>query len=314
MTCRPTSATLATLLVLSALGATACSREPAVERPASEPAGPVAEVPKPHTTPAAQGLELALDAAQAIQHEWDTAATSGGPGFTTFKCEFEVPEPPAYTGQSVFLWCGVQQASGVTPTGDTSFGVLQPVLMFGPDCIQDLPEGQGFGPGNDPSYDQSPYWYYSSQYVYPNPRGSTDYTCTSAQVFKASPGDTLTSIFTYDPSSGTMTVEITSASGTGTSTLTVANPWDDATQAWSQFIGGDQIVLEAAVETWSLTQPSQWPPALLSGWTTTATVAPPAGGTLSSSQWQLAPWNNGSLSVTCDHEDANLESTCTWKQ
>lgn len=246
-----------------------------------------------------------------IAHEWDTAGSAGGPGFGTFKCTFTVPDTPAYNQQSVFLWCGVQQASGVTPTGDTSFGVLQPVLMFGPDCIQALSVGAGIGPGNDPTYDAHPYWYYSSQYVYPSPPGGTSYACTSGPVFKASPGDVLVSTFTISASGAT--VAMAQQNGTGQSTLSAASPWDQAAQSWSQFLGSNnQIVVEAAVEVWDLDSPSGWPKAFQSGWSVSASFSPASG--LTTNQWQLAPWNNGILKVACSHDAATYGSTCTWTE
>jgi hypothetical protein len=244
-------------------------------------------------------------------HEWDTAGSFGGPGFGTFTCTFTVPDPPPYTQQSVFLWCGVQQASGVTPSGDSSFGVLQPVLMFGPDCVQDLPEGAGFGPGNDPTYDANPYWYYSSQYVYPSPKGSVDYQCTSGTVFKAAAGDVLVSTFTI--SANGATVSMVGPNGAGNSTLSSASPWDQTGQSWGQFLGsGDQIIVEAAVEAWNVTSTSQWPPALLSGWSVASSISPPSG--LSDAEWELEPWNNGSLKVSCSHAPSSDGSSCTWSQ
>ena len=251
------------------------------------------------------------DGGTMIAHEWDTAGSYGGPGFGTFTCTFTVPDTPVYAQQSVFLWCGVQQASGVTPTGDTSFGVLQPVLMYGPDCVQALPEGAGFGPGNDPAYDAHPYWYYSSQYVYPSPRGSTNYQCTSGPVFKASPGDVLVSTFTMTASGAT--VAMAQQNGAGQSSLTAASPWDDSGQSWSQFLGSnDQIIVEAAVEVWDLDSPSGWPKAFQSGWSVSASISPASG--LTTNQWQLPPWNNGSLKVACSHDAATYGSTCTWTE
>ncbi len=304
------------------LGFVACARDSAQETPptkdlASSTATTAVNRKVLHSFPILRGEGKPFDLGlTGVEHAWDTASTSGGPGFTLFECQFTVPDPPSFTGQSVFLWCGVQQASGVTPSGDSSFGVLQPVLMFGPDCIQELPQGQGFGPGNDPSYDGAPYWYYSAQYVFPNPKGSTDYQCTSGTVFKAVPGTLLVSAFTYDPTSDSMTVRMSTSSGNNLSTLTVPNPWDDSTQAWSQFLGSaKQIVLEGAVETWNLTESSQWPAQLLSGWTVNSAAQPLASSPFTNNdQWQLSPWDNGSLKVSCSHQSAGQASTCTWSK
>ncbi len=210
---------------------------------------------------------VVIPEAGAEVHTFSTAATSGIP-FTVFKCTFEVPATPAsFTSQSIFPWCGIQQSSGVTPSGDSSFGVLQPVLMFGDDCVSGQP-GFGLGPAGDPHYQQDPYWYYSAQYVYPDPVGSTSHTCTTAQGFKAEPGDILVSTMTYDPTSDTMTVAVSQQDGSGLSTDVVAHPWLDPTKSWSPLIG--QTVLEVSIEAWNYTGPASWP-AAPSSWPVTMT-------------------------------------------
>ena len=296
-------------LLVASLG---CRNEPkAVETPTSKPK-PEKQTEKtlPRTRLHASSEVIDADAT-SIAHGFSTSATSGGPGFETFTCQFEVPPVPDYDQQSLFLWCGVQQSSGVTPSGDTSFGVLQPVLMFGPDCVQDLPQGQSFGPGNDPNYENAPYWYISAQYVYPNPIGSADYQCTSGPVFKASPGDTLFSSFTYDEANETMTVAVTCQESGENSSLTVANPWDESSQSWSQFIGGDAIIMEAVIEIWNLTAPNQWPPGT---WQVKTDITPLTSHSFSNNeQWQMVPWNNGPPPVTCgEYTPASFSSNCTW--
>lgn len=250
--------------------------------------------------------------ASTIAHGFSTASTSGGPGFELWHCEFDVPPVPSYGGQSIFLWCGVQQSSGVTPTGDTSFGVLQPVLMFGPDCVQELPPGKGFGPGQDPTYDTDPYWYVSAQYVYPNPIGSTTYTCTTGPVYKIAAGNSVISRIEYDSANDSMAVIVTVLDGhvtLHTSSLTVAHPWNDSGQAWSQFLGTTSFTMEAASEVYNLDPGSQWP---LGDWEVTAFAEPsPDHPFESSKQWALSPWNNGPPPLTCSTEGGDT-SNCTW--
>jgi hypothetical protein len=76
--------------------------------------------------------------------------------FTELTGNFLVPPLPIdYSAeQSVFLWFGVELRGG-------DFGVLQPVLMFGPCCCAK----EGVGAHADPEYSNEPYWYFSSQYV-----------------------------------------------------------------------------------------------------------------------------------------------------
>ena len=301
------------VICLSLLGVyLGCGNEPKpVETPAEATHDEIQSqkiLPRTQLQPALENI--AADAT-SITHGFSTSGTSGGPGFETFTCQFLVPPVPSYGQQSLFLWCGVQQSSGVTPTGDTSFGVLQPVLMFGPDCVQELAQGQGFGPGNDPNYESDPYWYVSAQYVYPSPIGSTDYRCTSGPVFKVNPGDTLISSFTYETANQTMTVAVSCPESGNSSSLTVANPWDESSQSWSQFIGGDAFILEAAIEIWNLTAPDQWPSGT---WQVTTNITQLSSNPFSNDdQWQLVPWNNGPPQVTCgEYNPATFSSNCTW--
>jgi hypothetical protein len=58
----------------------------------------------------------------------DLSAFGVAQRFSGFTGTFIVPPlPSSYQRQSVFLWFGVQFAGG-------DYGVLQPVLMYGPDC------------------------------------------------------------------------------------------------------------------------------------------------------------------------------------
>lgn len=250
---------------------------------------------------------LVFCASCSMSPNFNTAATFGGAGFEDFACSFTVPDVPAYAEQSIFLWCGVQQSDGVTTSADTSFGVLQPVLMFGSDCVQDLPPGQIFGPGNDPNYESDPYWYWSAQYVYPAPLGSRVYQCTTGPVFKAQPGDVLNSRLSYNDAADSMIVQMTD--GSRNSTLTVNNPWDMNTEGWAQFIGGDAIVMEGMIEVWNLQNSSQWP---TGQWViqaeTTALISFSFGNDM---QWKLIPLDDGALSVTCTYSTVAI-SICTW--
>jgi hypothetical protein len=199
------------------------------------------------------------------EHTFSTAATQGLQ-FEVLRCSFEVPATPvSFTSQSIFPWCGVQQTTGVTPSGDNSFGVLQPVLMFGDDCVS---KTIGLGPAGDPTYEQHPYWYYSAQYVYPDPVGSTEHTCVTGSGSKASPGDVLVSTITYDPTTTTMTVTVSQQDGSGPSTYVAANPWLDAQQSWSSYLSQSQ--LEVSIEAWNASGSASWP-ATPASWPVTMT-------------------------------------------
>jgi len=257
----------------------------------------------PSTTPAG------TDESPYFPGLFNSAQTAGGPGFAAFRCEFKVPSIPVleFPEDARFLWCGVQQ-DGV-PEGQ-EFGVLQPVLMFGADCIQRLPEGQRFGPGNDPTYESRPYWYVSAQYVYPD-SSPTHFKCTTGPVFKVNPGETLSSVITYDPTSDTMTVWVSARSGH--STLVVKHPKDDPSLFWRQFVGGDHLFFNAVLEVPQPIPRDALPPEVLQGWPITARVeALPGLPQILPEAWQLLGDTCNTLDVDCVHDSAHLESVCTW--
>jgi hypothetical protein len=270
-----------------------------------------------HTEPIPAQREGDLFQADTFPSKWNTAETIGGPGFRVFRCEFPVPSAPAYTGQSIYLWCGVQQDSGIGEDRDTSFGVLQPVLMFGPDCVQDLLEGRDFGPDNDPTYTQSPYWYYSAQYIYPDPVGVTPkkYKCTTGRLFKANPGEILVSTMVYDFARDTMAVKIATRSGSNMSSLTVAHPWNNPRRTWRGFMGKNrQIVLEGALEIPEPDPTSPMPPEILQGWRLKAVVTPSSRLPFTGNEWQLVPNPQNTLAVKCGYDAAIRGSDCTWSR
>jgi hypothetical protein len=266
-----------------------------------------------HTEPVPESLAEESVSTATFPSTWNTAQSSGGPGFQVFKCEFLVPTAPKYEGQSIYLWCGVQQSSGVTEKKD--FGVLQPVLMFGPDCIQDLPEGQRFGPDNDSTYERSPYWYYSAQYIYPDPSSPGGYKCTTGPVFMARPGEILVSSMAYDARVDVMTVRISTSSGSRVSSLTVRHPKDNQSLRWKSFLGRREILLEGALEIPNPDPKHPMPPEIFTGWKLKAQVTSlpqfPLAGT---GAWQLKANQDNTLSVRCAHHRSNLGSDCTWSR
>jgi hypothetical protein len=137
------------------------------------------------------------------------------PNVTSMNCTYTVPHAPKiYHGQSIFLWCGLQ------PGG--SHGVIQPQIMFGPDC----PEGftHGIGPYNnhtcpinpdtkkeyeycknrtfigDTNYSKSPYFYWSAQYISPRlmkNKTQDGWVCGTGTLFVAKEGDRLETKMVY---------------------------------------------------------------------------------------------------------------------
>ena len=123
---------------------------------------------------------------------------------TSFNCSYTVPPVPKNWSkdthhQSIFLWCGVQ------PGG--ALGVIQPQIMFGYDCVEGAYDS-GVGPWinstghagihhlGDHNYSDSPYFYWSAQYVYDasyhNASAKTPkWVCQTGQLFKAELGETL---------------------------------------------------------------------------------------------------------------------------
>ena len=130
------------------------------------------------------------------------------PNVTSMNCTYTVPHiPNVYHGQSIFLWCGLQPGGG--------HGVIQPMIMFGPDC----PEGFGnskIGPYDnhtcpvnpwtekpyeyckgqtfmgDINYSTSPYFYWSAQYISPRllkNKTQDGWVCGTGKLFKAVEGD-----------------------------------------------------------------------------------------------------------------------------
>lgn len=243
---------------------------------------------------------------------FNSAQTEGGPGFAAYRCEFKVPSIPVLErpDDARFLWCGIQQ-NGVPPGQE--FGVLQPVLMFGADCIQNLPEGQSFGPGNDPTYESNPYWYVSAQYVYPDSSSPTGFKCTTGPVFKVNPGETLNSAITYDPAADTMTVSVTAMNSS--SSLVVEHPKDDRNQSWGQFVGGDHLFFNAVVEVPQPLPTDGLPIEIVQGWPVTARFEPlPSSPPIQTEAWQLLGDSCNTLDVDCVHDPASLESVCTWSK
>lgn len=214
--------------------------------------------------------------------------------------------------QALFLWCGVQQAG--VPEG-REFGVLQPVLMFGADCVQDLPAGKDIGPYNDATYKSQPYWYMSAQHVYPDHLSPSGFKCTTGPILKVIPGEVLESSITYDELTAAMTVQVSTQDGRESSTLVVAHPKDDPTLTWRQFIGSDHLYFNAMGEVPNPDPSRPLPAELLNGWSVTAMLEPSSTlSPLAPESWQLRGDPCHALAIECVHDPSRLESLCTWSK
>ena len=212
---------------------------------------------------------------------------------------FSVPPPPTkYTGQSVFLWFGVEWLGG-------DYGVLQPVLMFGPDCCAK----NGVGPGEDPDYSTDPYWYLSAQYVFPEVDGGA-YFCECAegnQTFRVRPGDIVNSTMKFDKVQDTWMVFTSASSLTApfrqSSTLLVEHPLNDPSLSFNQLQREHETWGMAVVEVYDVENAGvQMPQAI---WNTTGFVlqAQADDGILHIPDWRES--SNPNLNATC-----NEAATC----
>lgn len=149
-------------------------------------------------------------------------------GVSQMLCYFRVPPLPQVFNktnhQNVYLWCGVEP-------GGHNVGVLQPVLMYGPDCNSQ----NGIGYPSDRNYSAHPYWYFSAQYVFPKYMTKNCCVCETGPVFKASPGDLLISGMQFVRESSTWLVSMMNTVTGDWSILTVAHPYMNKSLHWKDF-------------------------------------------------------------------------------
>ena len=143
-------------------------------------------------------------------------------------CHFRVPSLPRLFNktkhQEVFLWCGVEP-------GGYDVGVLQPVLMYGPDCNSK----NGVGYPSDRHYSSHPYWYFSAQYVFPKYKTKKCCHCETGKVFKASPGDFLISVMDFDRENSMWMISMKNAATGDLSVLKVFHPYMNKSLHWKDF-------------------------------------------------------------------------------
>jgi hypothetical protein len=179
--------------------------------------------------------------------------------------------------------------------------------MFGPDCVHFI--------ADEKSYERHPFWYYSAQYVYPNPVPLKKYKCTTGRIFTAQPGEVLLSSIWYNPLDDSMTVQVSRRDGSGASTLKVAHPWDKRRRSWREFVGNEFFRLEGALEVDHLDDVAMLPSELRTGWYLRASIVRLSPHPFTSDeQWQLKPHPDNLLSVECTHQASSYESRCVWKE
>jgi len=204
-------------------------------------------------------------------------------GITFFNGTFAVPPLPiSYGNQSIFLWFGIE------PQG-YNLGVLQPVLMYGPDCASK----NGIGYPSDPNYSKNPYWYWSAQYVFPNETTGLCCVCAGGAVYKTSPGNTLLSTLTYDLAKGWI-VSMQDLQSNQISTL-VTLPFMDPSNSWQNYSA--KTYSYNVVETYNVENSkvaSEMPPT--NAWKTTSEGA--NNGNVYSPVWVVTQGNKNN--ANCD--------------
>ncbi|KAJ3074457.1 hypothetical protein HDU98_011240 [Podochytrium sp. JEL0797] len=125
---------------------------------------------------------LILLATEAAAFDW----TLLGPGnaYTSLITTLTVPPVPAKpaTGDATyFYWPGLQTNTAATNYNPIGFGVLQPVLTFGPACTPNQPAGVSVYRG----------WHVSAQYVNPSGTVAGHTGCLGGNMMDVQPGDNL---------------------------------------------------------------------------------------------------------------------------
>ncbi|KAJ3237581.1 hypothetical protein HDU81_009277 [Chytriomyces hyalinus] len=142
-------------------------------------------------------LTLLLAVDHALAFDW----TLSGPknAYTSLTCTLVVPplpQKPATGDATYFYWPGLQtnnQAANFNPIG---FGVLQPVLTFGPACTPNQPTGVSVYRG----------WHVSAQYVNPGGPEAKHTGCMGGNMMDVAPGDNLVMSMTLTGTVWTQTI------------------------------------------------------------------------------------------------------------
>lgn len=185
---------------------------------------------------------------------WDNTFEKGKGQFCKkFTAKFVVPEKPETLPTpdnpfSIHPWIGMVMYEENLPI----YGVLQPVLIFGGDIVSD-PNGKvGSVEGLD--YYKNPYWYWSAQYFV----SSKNYL--SGAMYKAEPGDVLSSSLEYDPETDAWTVLM--SNGKEISKIIVKHPNNNPQLSWHNIMQKHFVSYQAVVETWYISahQSNRIPP------------------------------------------------------
>ncbi|KAJ3074454.1 hypothetical protein HDU98_011237 [Podochytrium sp. JEL0797] len=127
-------------------------------------------------------LAVLLAATQVSAFDWTLLGK--GNSYTSLTTTLTVPPVPARpaTGDATyFYWPGLQTNTAATNYNPIGFGVLQPVLTFGPACTPNQPQGVSVYRG----------WHISAQYVNPTGTVAGHKGCLGGNMMDVQPGDNL---------------------------------------------------------------------------------------------------------------------------
>ncbi|KAJ3020199.1 UNVERIFIED_CONTAM: hypothetical protein HDU68_010312 [Siphonaria sp. JEL0065] len=117
---------------------------------------------------------------QVAAFDWTLQGLSNGyTSFTSTLLVPPVPDRPATGDATYFYWPGLQTNSAAKNYQPIGFGVLQPVLTFGPACTPNQPAGASVYRG----------WHISAQYVNPSGTVAGHKGCMGGNMMDVSPGD-----------------------------------------------------------------------------------------------------------------------------
>jgi hypothetical protein len=191
-------------------------------------------------------------AGRVVDSSWNDALGV----YTQMICDYNVPViPEHYSRQSIFVWCGVEPGHS---NGAIDYGVLQPEMDYGMNCMPGTRPFDGVGPGADPGYYFHPYWYWSAQYVYPKShdvavyvqedvRGG--YNCHSGKLYKAKAGQRLITNITYDSSTDAWLTSIYCPDTGEISVFNASHPFMDRRFSWREVMQKGGVTALFFVET-----------------------------------------------------------------
>ncbi len=173
-------------------------------------------------------------------------------GWPEMFCVYEVPDTPAYLGQAIYPWCGIQDTGGRW--------VVQPVLFFGGTCTAD----------HDPSG-----WEYVSVYDYETPPKTPaekaadkwgNECVLGTPVVPVSPGDKVTALLRYSSKLGGWQIYTAPLDNKEHHSYVFADhPPGSPEVSWLDY---ETLTYEVVVETYSIStvKTYEWPHAPFKIW------------------------------------------------